>query len=640
VLFCLLSFYRTKRKAFSFFAITKNVCRSMKQTLRFAFYSLTVFFALLPGMARAQQNGLNFDGTNDYASFSTSTLPDYSFECWVKFTGSSTASQTILVYTDASGPTSDWSHNLYTDANGHFEHYSYDGGLNFVTSYTVAAVNTWYHVAITGASNGYIRLYVNGVEEGTAAYVGSLWTGGDRIQIGNNSGSAGYLNGTVDEVRIWDRELCANEISANMNGELFNPGAQSGLHRYYKLNQGTACGTNTSLNSMIDLSTNAVNGSVYNLALSGSSSNWVAGASSVTGTLGASYNAVDGVSSSTGTAIVSISGSTAANNCGLIANLAPRTGTPLSGSVTAEVTLDGSTLTYNSQAYVRRHYDIEPATNSNTATATITLYYTQADFDEFNLVRGSLPSLPTSANDASNAANLRISQFHGVPSGGSAPGNYPATWGGTGPAHVLITPTSVTYNSTYGRWEVTFPVTGFSGFFASTTSVPLPVTITDFAAGLLRDADVLIRWNAVNVDRGNVFTAERSTDGQSFNAIGTVEATTPGKYALHDYAPLSGTTYYRLRTTNAAGEHTFSNVQHVYIGKRNDISISPNPAGDYLNIQSNGTEGSAMLLNMQGQEQLRADIRQGNATMDLRYLPAGLYVLRLSDGSAFRVMKK
>ena len=66
-------------------------------------------------------------------------------------------------------------------------------------------------------------------------------------------------------------------------------------------------------------------------------------------------------------------------------------------------------------AYLQRHFDARPAVNENTATAEVSFFFSQADFDAFNLVRGNLPPLPSDTIDISNRrANLRISQYHGV----------------------------------------------------------------------------------------------------------------------------------------------------------------------------------------------------------------------------------
>src|SRR6185436_3010675 len=79
--------------------------------------------------------------------------------------------------------------------------------------------------------------------------------------------------------------------------------------------------------------------------------------------------------------------------------------------------------TFNGNAYVQRHYDIEPVNNPATATATVTLYFTQQDFDNFNAFPGHGLDLPHNPTDVANKANLRVYQYHGF-STTSLPGSY------------------------------------------------------------------------------------------------------------------------------------------------------------------------------------------------------------------------
>lgn len=85
------------------------------------------------------------------------------------------------------------------------------------------------------------------------------------------------------------------------------------------------------------------------------------------------------------TKAVSGSGSTySARACDRIAYILPFGASPLAGTVSSCVTLDATTQYFNGEPYVQRHYDIEPATNPATATATVTLYFTNQEFIDYN----------------------------------------------------------------------------------------------------------------------------------------------------------------------------------------------------------------------------------------------------------------
>jgi hypothetical protein len=158
-------------------------------------------------------NGLSFNGTNAYLSIPDGFDPTaFSVALWVK--PAVTSAQSILVRTDASGSTASWSHQLSINSSGKFEAYMWDGAAKTVTGTTTVSANTWYHIALTAANNGQMKLYVNGQAEGTAASISSMWTGGDRYWIGSNSGGGkGWFNGSADDAKLYDYALTSTDIS-------------------------------------------------------------------------------------------------------------------------------------------------------------------------------------------------------------------------------------------------------------------------------------------------------------------------------------------------------------------------------------------------------------------------------------------
>ncbi|NOR85948.1 DUF2341 domain-containing protein [archaeon] len=76
----------------------------------------------------------------------------------------------------------------------------------------IAAISLgWNHIALTynqtGTGTEELILYVNSVESATADYLTVITTNTNDVIIGNN------FNGTIDEVRIWNRELTQSEIA-------------------------------------------------------------------------------------------------------------------------------------------------------------------------------------------------------------------------------------------------------------------------------------------------------------------------------------------------------------------------------------------------------------------------------------------
>lgn len=184
----------------------------------------------------------------------------------------------------------------------------------------------------------------------------------------------------------------------------------------------------------------------------------------------------------------------------------------VSGDVHGKVWVDAAP---NSQ-YVRRHYEITPVTNPNGVTGSVTLYFTQADFDAFN--DDNDVELPNNPEDTgNNKANLLIEKRGGQSSDNSgAPNSYPG-------AVQNIIPAEVFWNPVSQIWEVQFITTGFSGFFLKTTSNPLPVRWISFAGRPDDQGRSVLRWKADEAGAAS-YTVERSYDARLFTKVEEVAA--------------------------------------------------------------------------------------------------------------------
>jgi hypothetical protein len=101
------------------------------------------------------------------------------------------------------------------------------GASTFEKAITTATMpeNTWIHVCATyngvgGASaNGGITLYLNGVSkglslDGNGTYV-AMENLGANVQIGKHSST--YSKGSIDEAKVYSKELSATEVLKNYN---------------------------------------------------------------------------------------------------------------------------------------------------------------------------------------------------------------------------------------------------------------------------------------------------------------------------------------------------------------------------------------------------------------------------------------
>lgn len=321
-----------------------------------------------------------------------------------------------------------------------------------------------------------------------------------------------------------------------------------------------------------------------------------------------------------------------ANDCqSLVVAVEARGTSPVRGTTTAKVWIDAA----QNPQYVKRHYEITPAAGAETATGRLTLYFTQAEFIEFNAVNAvKLPADPT---DAAGIANLLIEKRSGISNDGTgAPGSY------TGSVQT-ITPTGVEWNYGASRWEVTVDVTGFSGFFVKTGSGPLPVRWLSFTARLTPQLRAALDWK---VEEQNVshYAIQRSADARNFESVATVKSTGPGMntYVFTDVQPVSDITYYRIRQIDADGKYTDSKVLSVVAPGGALLKAYPNPvrgsltvevAPEYLGSTLSLTTATGIVLQ-------RVAVRERVLAVDVSAYVPGIYLLHTGDGRVVKVTKE
>lgn len=322
------------------------------------------------------------------------------------------------------------------------------------------------------------------------------------------------------------------------------------------------------------------------------------------------------------------------NDCDLMASITPSGASPLNGNTTVKVTLDNAVNNYNGQPYVQRHFDIEPANNAANATADVTLYAYQSEFDAYNIqaTAAGLPLLPTGAVDN---GNVRISQFHGI---GTQPANYPGT-------EVLITPT-VSWDAVNNWWVMDFPVTGFSGFYIHTAwgPDPLAIKLSDIAARNVGAAN-RIDWNSSSDEEGDTYTLQRSADGRTFSDLATLPAKgRASAYSYLDEQPYNGISYYRVLLRDVAGNMAYSKVVSAAVqqGTGFDITVAPNPAHSSITVRSYGLQqasGTITISDMTGRALIQQQATGNSSTLDISTLPQGIYMLRYSSDAGSRSIR-
>jgi hypothetical protein len=315
---------------------------------------------------------------------------------------------------------------------------------------------------------------------------------------------------------------------------------------------------------------------------------------------------------------------------------------PVTGNIVIESTVDASVQLYNGAPYVQRHYDILPDNNPASATATITLYFTQQEFDNFNATAAHGTDLPTAPTDATGKANLRIYQYHGTSTTG-LPGSY------TGSA-VAIDPddNNIVWNAATQWWAVTFNVNGFSGFFASNNSslTPLPVTLLDFTGTTIANNTVL-KWKVENEAAFHRYEIEyAANDAGHYTIVGKVfpddQSQATGFYEfIHKNAnSFGGTGYYRLKMTDLDGSYKYSRIVTVQFSKTIAVNVNPTliKQGESIRIKVTGNSTNlyrVIISDVAGQVVDARTMYGNNLLLETGKLQTGTYFIKV-EGEAIR----
>ena len=190
-------------------------------------------------------SAVTFDGTNDYISVGTGTVgipagsKGLTLSSFVKVT--TFQSYTVMIGKSHTSTYGGWQLNTNADTGNRF-----GGGVNVsgawtaITSANTYSTGVWYHVAMTYDGVA-MRLYVNGALDNTVAAAGSIQYATNEaaeVNIGRNPASdvpSRYLTGSLDEVRVYNRTLSADEI-AQLYRLTAPTGVDTGLKGYWSFN--------------------------------------------------------------------------------------------------------------------------------------------------------------------------------------------------------------------------------------------------------------------------------------------------------------------------------------------------------------------------------------------------------------------
>ena len=199
---------------------------------------------ILTSIVIGQSYVLNFDGTDDFLSVAASdnastkltASSEFTVSAWVFIEG---ADKQQIFYND--GVELEWLGTAYNFFR------LQPGGVKSVSK---LHRYQWHHVVMTRNSSNSIQIYVNG--DKSNYYVSKSDGYDDVLYIGRDPNQGEYLDGSMDEIAIWSKELSATQIDSLYNKGVPQAatkilGGASSLQSYWKLEQSTG---NTAANSV------------------------------------------------------------------------------------------------------------------------------------------------------------------------------------------------------------------------------------------------------------------------------------------------------------------------------------------------------------------------------------------------------
>lgn len=493
------------------------------------------FNVVTPSVINTSSNGLQFSGTQYMQTNGAKTLniktEKLTLEAWVNKTSNSNVN--YIFCKDSTTSISQYS--FYISAAGYLIF-----KLNTSISVDSVIANIVFPTAVfTHAAATYdgvsMNIYQNGKLVGTKSMFGTIIGNNQPLFIGRSLiTSTGFLNGTIDEIRIWDTCRTALQIRRNMHTRLPNA-SNVNLKAYYRLDE-------VSGSYMVDASGNC-NAGVINNIPTFLATNFPLGTPNVNNQT------------------ISSSGTQAFAGTGINMNI------------------------YNQSAsndvFVHRFTDsalvVSPITSPGGVTAVYPNYWLLYRYGS-----GTMDSVEVTYNIAGMITGATATDFKlFTRANGSS-----ATW--------TLAKNYANAFSLLGQ-TVTMGVdsTLFNNqFIIGANNNPLPVHLISFT-GNAKNENASLYWSTASESNNNGFAIERSFDGKNFNEIGFVKgAINSNKLSNYNFVDLNvflvnKAVFYRLKQIDLNGEYEYSKTISIVNGKDilPQVIVYPNPITDHLFIE-------------------------------------------------------
>ena len=426
---------------------------------------------------------------------------------------------------------------------------------------TPLAINTWYHVAGTYDGTN-LKVYVNGVLDGTVAYSGNFISTANELKIGGGlSNNTEYFPGSISDVRLWNVARTAAEISANYNLEL--SGNESGLVALYKMGEGVGSTLG-----------NSASGNLYPGTLVNSPA-WVAGPTTtasacslqmtIAPTVTVTPNNTASAASSAPTLCISTALTAITHTTTGATGIGAATGLP--AGVTAAFASNTITIIGTPTASGTFNYSI-PLTGgcgSVTATGTIAVNINTITLSSAaGTIAQTLCRNTAITNITYSTTRATGATFSGLPAGVS----------GSWLSNVVTisgTPTVA------GSYSYTVTLTGGCGTVTTTGTIAVNINTITLGSAAGTNAQTLCNYTALT----NITYATTGATGATFSGLptGVSGAWTSNVVTISGSPTVAGSYSYTVTLTGGCGTITASGTITVITPS---ISITSNAAGNVI----------------------------------------------------------
>jgi len=170
-----------------------------------------------------------------------------------------------------------------------------------------------------------------------------------------------------------------------------------------------------------------------------------------------------------------------------------------------------------------------------------------------------------------------------------------------------------------------------TNIITTTIQNPLPLTLVNFGAISKTSTEISVYWATSNEINTKYFIIEASADGSNFKPAAELAAISLGDNNYSHSLPSKNVLYTRLKIVDKDGKVAYSKIIKISETKNSGITISPNPAKNYLSITVNKMDFSntkSNLINSVGMVVKSFIIKSGTQSINISDLPMGVYYLQ------------